>query len=286
MTAVAPTLPATPDARVSHSALGWAVRDTLTVTRRNLLRYTRVPELLVFTFVQPVMFVLLFRYVFGGAIPTGSVAYVDYLMPGIFVQTVVFGSVSTGIGLAEDLQTGIVDRFRSLPMARVAVLGGRTLADLVRNTFVVALMMVVGLLVGFRPGGSIPAILLGCLVVLATSFALSWAFASIGLRSGNAEAAQAISFPILFPLTFASSAFVPVSTMPDWLQTFALHQPITIIINATRSLMLGPADTKTMQQLDLIQGSTGKNLLVATLWIVGSIAVFAPLAVRRYRKVV
>ncbi len=161
MTAIAPaTAPATTTEEAGtegRSALSWAVRDTLVVARRNLIRYTRVPQLLVFTFIQPVMFVLLFRYVFGGSIKTPGVAYVDYLMPGIFVQTVVFGSVSTGIGLAEDMQTGLVDRFRSLPMSRMAVLGGRTLADLVRNTFVVLLMLVIGVAVGFRPHGGVPA---------------------------------------------------------------------------------------------------------------------------------
>jgi ABC transporter DrrB family efflux protein len=286
MTAIAQPVPSTVDVDPGHSALGWAVRDTLTVAKRNLIRYTRVPELLVFTFIQPVMFVLLFRYVFGGAISTPGIQYVDYLMPGIFVQTVVFGAVSTGIGLAEDMQTGIVDRFRSLPMARMAVLGGRTLADLVRNTFVVALMMAVGLLVGFRPHGGLPKILLACALVLAASFALSWVFALVGLRSGSAEAAQAIAFPLLFPLTFASSAFAPVSSMPGWLQAFAANQPVTLIINAARGLLVGSHDAAIMRQNKLLTGSTASNTLHAVIWILAVLAVFAPLAVRRYRKAV
>ncbi len=267
-------------------ALTWAVRDTLVVARRNLLRYLRVPELLVFTFVQPVMFVLLFRYVFGGSIQTPGVDYVDYLMPGIFVQTVVFGAVSTGIGLAEDMQTGLVDRFRSLPMARLAVLGGRTLADLTRNTFVVALMMAIGLAVGFRPHGGLPAIILGCLVVLATSFALSWVFALVGMRAGNAEAAQAIAFPVLFPLTFASSAFAPVSRMPGWLQVFAAHQPVTVIVDAARGLMLGSSQASVLERTGLIGGSTATNLAWSLASIALVLALFIPLAVNRYRKVV
>lgn len=290
MTAIAPaTAPATTTEEAGiegRSALSWAVRDTLVVARRNLIRYTRVPQLLVFTFIQPVMFVLLFRYVFGGSIKTPGVAYVDYLMPGIFVQTVVFGSVSTGIGLAEDMQTGLVDRFRSLPMSRMAVLGGRTLADLVRNTFVVLLMLVIGVAVGFRPHGGVPGIVLACGLVLAASFALSWVFALVGMRSGNAEAAQAISFPVLFPLTFASSAFAPVSNMPGWLQVFAAHQPITLIIDAARGLMLGGHDAATLRHFRLLGGTTGSNLGWAVFSIALTLAVFMPLAVNRYRKAV
>lgn len=185
-----------------RSALAWAISDTLVLTRRNLLHLVRQPQLLVFTFIQPVMFTLLFRYVFGGAIQTGSVAYVNFLMPGIFVQTVVFGSTATGIGLAEDLATGVVDRFRSLPMSRLAVLAGRTLADLTRNTFVVALMTVIGLLVGFRPSGGITGFALGSIMILLAAFSLSWVFALVGLKAANAEAAQAVAFPLIFPLTF------------------------------------------------------------------------------------
>jgi ABC-2 type transport system permease protein len=246
--------------------------DAMTIAWRNVLNLRRNPELLVFATIQPVIFVLMFRYVFGGAIHVPGVPYVDFLMPGIFVQTVVFGSLTTGVGLAEDLQTGLIDRFRSLPMARSAVLVGRTLADLLRNTFVVALMAVVGVLVGWRPNTGALSIAAGLGLVLAFSYSLSWLFAIVGLSARNAETAQAMSFPILAPLVFASSAFVPISSMPPWLQTFAEHQPVTYVVDAVRGLTYGGA-------------STG-DVLGAVAWIVGIVAVCAPLAVRKYRRVV
>jgi ABC-2 type transport system permease protein/oleandomycin transport system permease protein len=246
--------------------------DASTIAWRNVLNIRRNPELLVFATIQPVVFVLMFRYVFGGAISVPGVPYVDYLMPGIFVQTVVFGSLTTGVGLADDLQKGVIDRFRSLPMARSAVLVGRTFADLLRNTFVVALMAVVGYLVGWRPDQSALSILAGLGLVLAFSYSLSWLFAIVGLSARNSETAQAISFPILAPLVFASSAFVPISSMPDWLQTFAEYQPVSVVCDAVRGLTYGGA-------------STG-DVLGAIAWIVGIIAVCAPLAVRKYRRVV
>jgi ABC transporter DrrB family efflux protein len=271
MTAPAATLPAPAGPSASY-ARPRVVSDALTIAWRNLLNIRRNPQLLVFATIQPVIFVLMFRYVFGGAIKVPGVSYVDYLMPGIFVQTVVFGSLTTGVGLAEDLQKGLVDRFRSLPMARSAVLIGRTLADLVRNVFVVALMCVVGLLVGWNPSASVPAILAGLGLVLAFSYSLSWLFAIVGLVVANGETAQAASFPILAPLVFASSAFVPVASMPGWLQVFAKHQPVSVVVNAVRGLTLG--------------GATTSNVLSALAWIVGFVAVFAPIAVARYRRAV
>jgi ABC transporter DrrB family efflux protein len=247
------------------------VSDALTITWRNLLNLRRNPQLLVFATVQPVIFVLMFRYVFGGAIRVPGVPYVDYLMPGIFVQTVVFGSLTTGVGLAEDLQKGLIERFRSLPMARSAVLVGRTIADLARNVFVVVLMSIVGLLVGWRPSGSLPAILGGVLLVLAFAYSLSWVFAIVGLSARDGETAQAASFPILAPLVFASSAFVPVQSMPGWLQAFATHQPVSVVVDAVRDLTLNrPA---------------GSHVVQAVAWIVGIVAVCAPIAVARYRQV-
>jgi ABC transporter DrrB family efflux protein len=269
-----------------RSRLAWAISDTLVVTKRNLLRLVRVPQLLVFTFIQPVLFTLMFVYVFGGSINTGAVPYVDYLMPGIFVQTVIFGATSTGVGLAEDISSGLVDRFRSLPMARLAVLTGRTLADLARNAFVVFLMTVVGLMVGFRPHGGIGGYLFGVLLVLGLAFGLSWIFAIVGLRSSNAEAAQAVTFPIILPLTFASSAFAPVSNMPGWLQVFAQHQPVTIIINAARCVILGPADAATLRAQGFLTQSTASYVIQAILWIIVILGVAAPAAVRMYRKTV
>src|SRR5260221_6893672 len=222
-----PTPPAaTPPAAKGHrlgslkSRLYWGVSDAMAVTQRNLIAYTRIPEMMVFSSIQPIMFVLLFRYVFGGAIPVPGYSYVGYLMPGIFVQTVCFGAMSTGIGLAEDLGKGLIERFRSLPMARSAVLAGRTTADLCRNVFVVLLMTVVGVAVGFRSGTGFFSFMAGVFILLAFAYALSWGSAVIGLSARNAETAPAMGFPLLFPPTFASSAFGRVDAMPAWLQAF------------------------------------------------------------------
>jgi ABC transporter DrrB family efflux protein len=259
----------------------WVISDAWAITKRNLLRYVRVPTLLVFSTIQPVMFVLLFRYVFGGAIklPIPNVSYVDFLMPGIFVQTVVFGSTQTGVGLAEDLAGGMIERFRSLPMARSAVLAGRTLSDTVRNLFVMLLMTGVGMLVGFRFHGGFLAAILALAVALAFGFAFSWISALIGLTAGNVEAAQASSFVWIFPLTFASAAFVPLQSMPGWLEAWAKINPVTIIVQALRTLALG-GDTATRLQ----GGSTITHVWQAVAWIVGILVVFVPLSVRRYRR--
>jgi ABC transporter DrrB family efflux protein len=250
-----------------------AVRDALAVTERNLIAYRRVPQLLVFSTIQPVIFVLLFRYVFGGAVRSlPGVPYVDYLMPGIFVQTVVFGALATAIGLAADMKSGLLERFRSLPMARSAVLAGRTGADLARNVFVAVLMAVVGFAVGFRVHTNALAFLAGMLLVLAFGYALSWIFAAVGLWVGDPETAQAAAFPVMAPLVFASSAFVPVSSMPGWLQGFAAHQPVSVTASAVRALVLG--------------GPTTSYVLQSLGWSVAILLVFAPLAVRRYRRAV
>jgi ABC transporter DrrB family efflux protein len=259
----------------------WVISDAWAITKRNLLRYVRVPTLLVFSTIQPVMFVLLFRYVFGGAIklPIPNVSYVDFLMPGIFVQTVVFGSTQTGVGLAEDLAGGMIERFRSLPMARSAVLAGRTLSDTVRNLFVMLLMTGVGMLVGFRFHGGLLAAILALAVALAFGFAFSWISALIGLTAGNVEAAQASSFVWIFPLTFASAAFVPLQSMPGWLEAWAKINPVTIVVQALRALALG-GDTATRLQ----GGSAITHVWQAVAWIVGILVVFVPLSVRRYRR--
>lgn len=265
------------------SKLRWAISDSGALIKRNLLHYTRVPQLLVFTFVQPIMFVLLFRYVFGGSIAVPGLDYVNYLMPGIFGQTVVFGSTSTAIGLAEDLGSGIVERFRSLPMVRMSVLAGRTGADLIRNTGVVFVMFVVGMLVGFRPD-SAQGVLAGALIILAFSFALSWVMALVGLKVANAEAAQAVAFPLMFPLTFASSAFVPVNSMPSWLQGFASYQPVTVVINACRGLMLGPEASQLLLDAGTFRTTTAGYVGWSAVWIIGILAVFVPLAVRQFNR--
>ena len=253
-----------------RSNLGWAVSDTLTVAKRNLIAMRRVPQVLVFSTIQPVLFVLMFRYVFGGAIRVPGIPYVDYLMPGIFAQTIAFGAVNTGVGLAEDLHLGIIERFRSLPMARSAVLGGRTIADLVRNVLVISLMVLVGFIVGFRVHTNALAFLAAVGLLLLFTFALSWLFALVGLRAPSAEAAQAAAFPVLAPLVFASSAFVPLRSMPGWLQVFAAHQPVTVTVDAVRALCIG--------------GPTTSKVLGALAWCIGLVVVFAPIAIARYRK--
>jgi ABC transporter DrrB family efflux protein len=249
------------------------VRDALAITWRNLIGYRRVPQLLVFSTIQPVIFVLLFRYVFGGAIdPPGSIPYVDFLMPGVFVQTVVFGALATAIGLAADMKSGMLERFRSLPMARSAVLAGRTLADLTRNVFVVILMVAVGFLVGFRYHTSVLGLVAGILLLLFFGYAMSWIFATVGLAVGDPETAQAAAFPVLAPLVFASSVFVPVQDMPGWLQVWANNQPVSVTASAVRALMLG--------------GPTASLVWRSLAWCVGILVVFGPLAVRRYRRAV
>ena len=259
------------------SNLRWLLSDTATLTRRNLLAVTRIPEALFFSTVQPIMFVLLFRYVFGGAIHVpGGLSYVDYLMPGIFVQTVAFGSVSTSIGLAEDLQKGLIERFRALPMSRGAVLLGRTIADLIRNVFVIVVMTVVGLLVGFRPTTGALSYIAAVLLILFFAYALSWGFAIVGLSAPNSETAQVMSFPLIFPLTFISAAFVPLASMPSWLRGFATYQPFSVTVSACRSLMVGAASTGTGR-------STAFWVWQSLAWIVVLLIVFIPLAIRKYR---
>lgn len=258
------------DAERSSLLVPAAVSDALAIAWRGLITYRRVPQLLVFSTIQPVVFVLMFRYVFGGAIRVPGVDYVDYLMPGIFVQTVVFGSIATAIGLATDVQSGLLERFLSLPMARSAVLVGRTLADLTRNVFVVALMTGVGFLVGFHVHTNAAKLIAAMLLVLLFGYALAWVFATVGLLLGNPESAQAAAFPVMAPLVFASSAFVPVASMPGWLQPFAAHQPVSVTASAARALILGtPATSDVLQALG---------------WVAAILLVFVPLAVWRYRR--
>jgi ABC transporter DrrB family efflux protein len=271
------TIATFPEERRAGARVAAAARDALAVTGRNLIALRRVPQLVVFSTIQPVIFVLLWRYVFGGAIDLrGGVPYVDFLMPGIFVQTVVFGAMGAAVGLAADIKSGLLERFHALPMARSAVLAGRTLADLMRNVFVVALMAAVGFAVGFRAHTDALSFLGGMLLVLLFGYALSWVFATLGLLVRDPESAQAAAFPIMAPLVFASNAFVPPETMPGWLQAFAEHQPVSATISAVRALVLGapPGD------------STFTLVLQALAWIAGILIVFAPLAVRRYRQAV
>jgi len=259
------------------------MKDARAIAWRNLVALPRIPQYLVFSTIQPVIFVLMFRYVFGNSIKVpGNIPYVDFLIPGIFVQTVVFGAVGTAIGLATDMQSGLMERFRSLPMARSALLLGRTFADLVRNTFVAILMAIVGFAVGFRFHTSWIEFILGMALVILFGYSLSWIFASLGLATGDPETAQAAVFPIMAPLVFASSAFVPVSQMPGWLQVFAAHQPVSVTASAVRGLFVGPEAAHLLTP----GTSTTSFVLQSILWAIGIIVVFGPLAVRRYRKAI
>jgi ABC transporter DrrB family efflux protein len=254
------------------SSFAASVSDTLVLARRNLVRIPRQPDLLIAYTIQPVMFVLLFVYVFGGAIRTPGFDYVDFLMPGIIVQSIAFGGFVTALGLSEDVQKGLIDRFRSLPMSRAAVLTGRTFSDILLNCLSLVVLFTVGFLAGFNfVDSSLGEILLGLLLVLLLGYAFSWVFALVGLFSSSPETANAVGFTAIFPLTFASSVFVPVESMPDGLRQFAQVNPFTTISDAVRSLWLGtPANT---------------DVWMSFVWCVALIAVFAPLAVARYRTV-
>jgi ABC-2 type transport system permease protein/oleandomycin transport system permease protein len=248
------------------------ISDTLVLARRAFLRIPRAPDLLLSFTVQPIMFVLLFVYVFGGAISTPGYDYVDFLMPGIIVQTMAFGGFVTALGLSEDLKKGLVDRFRSLPMSRSAVLAGRTLADIVTNSISIAIMIGVGLLAGFSFDAPFAHIVAGLLLLLLFGYAFSWVFAFIGLTSSSPEASQALGFILIFPLTFVSSAFVPVESMPSALQAFADVNPFTVVVDAMRSLFLG--------------APAGNDIWGAIAWSIAIAAVFAYLSVRRYKRAV
>jgi ABC-2 type transport system permease protein/oleandomycin transport system permease protein len=249
-----------------------AVTDTLVLAKRSLLRIRRQPDLLVGFTVQPVMFVLLFVYVFGGAIETPGLEYVDFLIPGIIVQSMVFGGFVTALGLADDLKKGLMDRFRSLPMSRSAVLTGRTLADVFSNVVQLVVMVGVGLLVGFSFKTGFPEIVAGIFLLLLIGYAFSWVFAFIGLTASSAEAANAFGFTVLFPMTFVSSAFVPVESMPSWLEVVAENNPFTKMVNAARDLF--------------VDVPAGNDVWLAVLWSLAIVALFAPLSAWRYRRAI
>jgi ABC transporter DrrB family efflux protein len=252
----------------------WQARDTWTVTKRNLRHFVRQPRLLVFSTIQPVMFVVLFSSVFGGvagaALP-GDLGYIDFLLPGLFVQSAAFRSTQTAVGLAEDLERGVVDRFRSMPMSRSAVLAGRTFADLVRSLAIIVLMIVVGYALGFRFTEGVLSALGAILVVGLFGYLMSWLFCWLALVVPGAEAAQTAGFVIIFPLVFASSIFVPLDTMPTWLAPIAAQSPLTHAADAARALSVG--------------GEALVPVLMTVAWCGGLLAVVIPLAVRRYRRV-
>jgi ABC transporter DrrB family efflux protein len=253
-------------------ALAYELSDMWVLAVRSAKRIPRQPDLLIGFTVQPLMFVLLFVYVFGGAISTPGFSYVDFLIPGIIVQTMAFGGFVTALGLSEDLKKGLMDRFRSLPMSRSAVLTGRTLADVSTNIVQTVVVLVVGLLVGFAFKTSPADVIAGILLLLLIGYAFSWVFAFVGLSASSPESANAYGFIILFPLTFVSSAFVPVSSMPGWLQPIAEHNPFTVMVDAIRGLFVGKP--------------VGNDPWIATAWSVGITLVFAALAIWRYRRVV
>lgn len=264
---------------------GFAVSDAFAMAKRNVLRIARAPDQIVFTLISPIMFTLLFRYVFGGVGGLGlggATSYATYLIPGIAVQTALFSAGTTGFALADDLQKGFVDRLRSLPMSRSAVLTGRLLSDTLNNTVQVLILVAVGFAVGFRPQ-SAAGLIVGLLLILAFATAVSMAYALIGMSVSTVEAVNAATFPIVFPLTFASSAFVPVNTMPGWLQGFAYHQPVSVVINAVRSLTLG--DLPPQARSALFDGASTASLVWQSVaWTIGLGLVFGYLAVAKYKR--
>jgi ABC-2 type transport system permease protein len=268
-TAFAPARPAAPRQTLSSQVTA-TLWDTIDVAVRNLRTLLRTPQALIFATIQPMIFVLLFRYAFGGAIRIPGVPYVDYLMPGVFAQSVAFGALGTAVGLSADLRSGLLVRFRTLPMARVAVLAGRTLADLARNLLVVAVMTGIGFAVGFRSPGGAGGLLAALGLVVVFAYAMSWACTALGLRISDPEAAQAAGVPIVFLLVFTSAAFVPTASMPGWLQAFGTHQPVDALVTAERALILG--------------GPAAHDVLISLAWSGGILLVFALLAARSYAR--
>ena len=267
---------------VTARRLGRAVTHTAVLARRSLLTNVRLPDVMLLSTIQPVTFMLMFLYVFGGAIepalpPAAHGSYINWLVPGILAQSAVFGATATAYGLHDDRTTGVIDRFRSLPMARSALLAGRTLADLTRSTAILLLQLGVGLLLGFRWQTSLPSVLAAVGLALAFGYACSWVMATIGLAVRNTEAIQAAVYMLVFPLTLVSSVFLPAQTMPGWLQGFADHQPVTAVASAVRGLVLGAA------ALPPGQSVTGQVMLTLA-WTVGIMAVSTPLAVVAYRR--
>jgi ABC-2 type transport system permease protein/oleandomycin transport system permease protein len=252
------------------TAITESASDVVTIAKRNLIKIKRVPDLLVFTTISPIMFVLLFAYVFGGAIQTPGYDYVDFLIPGIIVQNIAFGGFVTALGLAEDLTKGLIDRFRSLPTVRSSVLAGRTLADVVTNSLSICVLVVTGLIIGFSFQTGALEVLAGVGLLLLFGFAFSWIFALIGMSVSSPEAANGIGFTLIFPITFISAAFVPVESMPAGLQQFAEVNPITVVVDAMRALWLG--------------APAGNAVWGAVVWSLALVAVFAPLAVAKYRR--
>ena len=278
---------ATLQEQTSEGRVKEGLSDWLVLTRRNVLTYVRKPDLLVFSTIQPVMFVLLFVYVFGGAMELAlppTIPYVDFLMPGIIIQTSIFAATQTGVGLAEDLTKGLIDRFHSLPMARSAVLAGRTFADSFAITFQILLMLLVAFFVGFRFHDGLTNAVLAVLGAISVGYAFTWLAAFTGLRLRSVEAVQAASFTIIFPFVFASTAFVPPSTFPDWLQTIARYNPVSIWVDTFRLLTLGDVYARYQASVGVPLPPVGSMVLRSTLWFLTFLVAFVPLSVRRYRR--
>ena len=251
--------------------------STLVVAKRALLKFLRTPQLVVLGTIQGVMFLLIFRYVFGGAIGAGGLDYVNFLVPGFITTGVLFGGMGAAIAMAEDMEHGFVDRLRSLPIPRTSVLAGRALADTAIGTWSTLLMVIIGFVVGFRLHGTVPQALLAFLLLIVFGFAFEWLFLFLGMVAGNAQAAQGMAL-LVFPFTFISSAFVPVETMPGWMQVIAEHQPVTYMVNAVRTLTQGRA-------AEVLLGHPASYWVSRSLlWSVVLVAIFAPMAVARYRK--
>jgi ABC transporter DrrB family efflux protein len=254
---------------VTSSNFSNILSDIGVMTQRNMLRYIRLPQLLVFNALLNVVLLLLFNYVFGGAIRTGGIEYIQYFLPGFMVQTVVFGSTQTSVGLAEDLSMGIIDRFRSLPMSRLSFLAGRVISDVVRYAILIALMIAVGSIMGFRfENGALP-VFAGIALIILFGVALTWIGVFIGISVRDVETAQVAGFVWVFPIVFASSLYVPIETMPSWLQVFAQINPVTPMVDTMRALSLG--------------GSVSASLWKILVWDGVIILVFLPMALRRYR---
>jgi ABC-2 type transport system permease protein len=272
--AAIPSSTTVPAARPAVRPLGLRafVGDTLLLTRRHLLHTIRTPQLIILAAIMPIMFVLLFRYVFGGSIEVpGYDHYVDYLIPGIIVQTALFGGSSSAVGIADDMAKGVTDRLRAMPINRGSILAARTLADLVRLTYTIGLVVAVGLLVGFRFHAGWHQIVAGLAIAMAFGYACTWAFMLLGLVVRNVESAQLAAFVLSFPLVFAASTFTSTASMPNWLRTFADAQPVTAVADTLRALTQGV-------------GSAQGPALHALAWSAGIVVVCAALAVRRFKR--
>ena len=256
------------------------VSDSVTITRRNLIKVKRVPDLIVFATLSPIMFVLLFRYVFGSAIPIEGISYAEFLLPGIFAQTVVFGSTITGASIADDIQKGLIDRFRSLPMARSAVLIGRTVADLGLNVITMVVMAVTGLVVGWRIHSSVGEALAGFVLLLLFAFAFSWVMALVGLMVRTPEVVNNASFIVIFPLTFIANTFVPTNNFPTVLKVIADWNPVSALVQAARQLFGNTAPSLETSSAWSLQHPVTYTLL----WVVVLLVVFVPLSVRTYLR--